>query len=64
MGLSARAIDTALRISLCGDNTEQDIDELLTAWRTGWQSWPGCAENRQNTPARARILKRKTRGTT
>ena len=35
MGLSARAIDTALRISLCGDNTEQDIDELLTGLEDG-----------------------------
>lgn len=35
MGLSARAIDTALRISLCGDNTEQDIDELLTGLSDG-----------------------------
>ena len=35
MGLSARAIDTALRISLCADNTEQDVDELLNGLADG-----------------------------
>ena len=35
MGLPPRAIDTALRISLCGDNTEQDVDALLNGLEDG-----------------------------
>lgn len=35
MGLSARHIDTALRISFCGDNTEQDVDALLAGLKEG-----------------------------
>lgn len=35
MGLSARRADTALRISLCADNTPQDIQALLEGLRKG-----------------------------
>ncbi len=35
MGLSERRMDTALRISLCADNTQQDIDALLDGLREG-----------------------------
>ena len=35
MGLPALRIDTALRISLCGDNTEEDVDALLAGLKEG-----------------------------
>lgn len=35
MGCSDRAIRTALRVSFCEDNTEADVDALLTALRAG-----------------------------
>lgn len=35
MGLDALRADTALRISLCGDNTEADVDALLTGLAEG-----------------------------
>lgn len=35
MGLSALRMDTALRISLCGNNTEEDVDALLAGLKEG-----------------------------
>ena len=35
MGLPPRAIDTALRVSFCGDNTEADVDALLAGLEEG-----------------------------
>lgn len=35
MGLPARRIDTALRVSLCGDNTPADVDALLAGLQEG-----------------------------
>lgn len=35
MGLSARRMDTALRISLCADNTQEDIEALLEGLKEG-----------------------------
>lgn len=35
MGLSALRIDTALRVSFCGDNTEADVDALLAGLQEG-----------------------------
>ena len=35
MGLSDRRMDTALRISLCGDNTKEDVDALLAGLKEG-----------------------------
>ena len=35
MGLEPRRIDTALRVSFCGENTEQDVDALLTGLEAG-----------------------------
>ena len=29
LGLSGREIDSALRVSFCRDNTEEDVDRLL-----------------------------------
>ena len=38
MGLDALRADTALRISLCGDNTEADVDALLAGLAEGLQT--------------------------
>ena len=35
MGCSALTIDTALRVSFCGENTPQDVDEFLTGLESG-----------------------------
>lgn len=35
MGLPARRIDTALRVSFCGQNTEADVDALLAGLKEG-----------------------------
>ena len=35
MGLDARRIDTALRVSLCAENTEADVDALLNGLEQG-----------------------------
>ena len=35
MGLEPRRIDTALRVSLCAENTEADVDALLSGLEQG-----------------------------
>ena len=35
MGLDARRIDTALRVSFCAENTEADVDALLNGLEQG-----------------------------
>ena len=38
LGLPAREIDSALRISFCRDNTEEDIDRLLAGLQEAWNT--------------------------
>lgn len=38
LSLPAREIDSALRISFCRDNTEDDIDRLLAGLQEAWNT--------------------------
>ncbi len=38
MGLESRRVDTAIRVSFCGDNTEQDVDAFLNALEDGMKT--------------------------
>lgn len=38
MGRSARAIDTAIRVSFCADNTEADVDAFLERFEAGMKT--------------------------
>ena len=38
MGLDSRRVDTAIRVSFCGDNTEEDVDAFLNALEDGMKT--------------------------
>ena len=38
MGLESRRVDTAIRVSFCGDNTEEDVDAFLNALEDGMKT--------------------------
>ena len=38
MGLESRRVDTAIRVSFCGDNTDEDVDAFLNALEYGMKT--------------------------
>ena len=41
MGRPARAVDTAIRVSFCADNTEADVDAFLERFEAGMKTLQG-----------------------